>query len=64
MKKWTGGLVVFFLLGIGSSHTSCVKSGCPTEIQATKVKKRKKLSKKAKSNLFSDKMRKEAKRLK
>lgn len=48
-------------LGIGMTSTGCVKNGCPAEIQAKKIKKRKSLKKSSKTNLFSKKMRKNIK---
>ena len=61
MKRWKSTVIFVILLLIGFGAPGCNKYGCPTEIQATKVKKKKKLPKSAKSNLFSPKMRKQSK---
>jgi hypothetical protein len=61
MRKWMTPVLLVFLLGTFLSTTSCNRSGCPAEIQAKKVKKRKKLGKDKTTNLFSKKMRKNVK---
>ncbi len=58
MKKWITPMFLVFLLGIGLGLPSCAKSGCPAEIQAKKVKKKRTLKKKSKINLFPKNMRK------
>ncbi len=54
-------MIASFLVGGTSSLTSCNREGCPAEIKAKNVKKRKSISKSRKSNLFSKKMRKNVK---
>jgi hypothetical protein len=61
MKRWKAIMVFLAVILMGLSAPGCNKYGCPTEIQATKVKKKKKLPKSSKSNLFSPKMRKQSK---
>ncbi len=61
MRKWTMPALLVFLLATGLSVSGCVRNGCPAEIQAQKVKKKKNLSKSSKTNLFPRKMQKNLK---
>lgn len=54
-------VLLVFSLGFAMTSMGCVKNGCPAEIQANKVKKKKSLTKTSKTNLFSKKMRKRMK---
>ncbi|MCB0684905.1 MAG: hypothetical protein KDC53_00220 [Saprospiraceae bacterium] len=58
MRKRMTLVLLIFSLGIGMTSTGCIKNGCPAEIQAKKVKKKKSLKKGNKTNLFPKKMRK------
>ncbi len=49
--------ILVLVMGLGATTTSCNRNGCPAEIQAKKVKKKKSLSKTSKTNLFPKKMR-------
>ncbi len=56
-------LLLAFLGCVLLGSSSCNRYGCPAEIQQTKVKKKKKLSKGAKTNLFPENMRKNSKQI-
>jgi len=56
-------LIMGFLIVLSLSTTGCNRYGCPAEIQQTKVKKKKKISKNAKTNLFPESMRKNSKQI-
>jgi hypothetical protein len=61
MKKWITPVLLVLTISLSFTASSCNRNGCPAEIQAKKVKKKKSLSKKSTTNLFPKKMRKNVK---